>query len=79
LLNYRTISGSETFSDAGKIQFQVYLPEPASTGLVRTPSKPMSKPRGILEIMRFQWMILWRRLTQRVPTGFNNLPGINQS
>jgi hypothetical protein len=38
----------------------------------------MSKPRGILEIFRFQWLIFWRRITHQITDSFNHLPSLEQ-
>jgi len=73
-LSLRSTSGTETYPDAGSIQYQVYFPEPGNAYAASPAAKPMSRPRGILEIMRLQFAILRRRLTGQAPEGFSHLP-----
>jgi hypothetical protein len=75
-LGYRSSSGSENYPDAGQIRYQVYFPEPGKMYSYEPTAKPMSKPRGMMEIFRLQMSILWRKLTNRAPEGFSNLPQI---
>jgi hypothetical protein len=73
-LAYRATSGAENYPDAVSIQYQVYFPEPGNMYFHQPTAQPMSKPRGMMEIFRLKMSILWRRLTNRMPEGFTNLP-----
>lgn len=76
-LSYRSSSGTENYPNLGSISYKVYFPEPAAIHAQRMEnvplSKPMSKPRGILEIMRFQFKIFWRRFSGQQAESFHHL------
>jgi hypothetical protein len=81
-LPYRSSTGEENYPGTGPVSYKVYFPSPASVLEQHTAgkplSKPMSKPRGVLEIMRFQIKIFWRILSGQRAKIFNHLPHRSQ-
>jgi len=82
-LYFRSSSGTENYPHSDPISYKVYFPTPAPIHAQHTEekplSKPMSKPRGIIEIMRFMLKIFWRQLSGQAAKSFHHLPHKPQS
>ncbi|MEN8241897.1 MAG: DUF2652 domain-containing protein [Chloroflexota bacterium] len=77
-LSFRSSTGTEDYPHSGSVGYKVYFPTPAAIHPQHTEgkplSKPMSKPRGIIEIMRFMMKIFWRQLSGQLAESYHHLP-----
>lgn len=82
-LPYDSTSGTEVYPHSGSVDYKVYFPPPAEIQPQHNEdqplSKPMSKPRGILEAMRFMIKIFWRQFSGQTAESFHHLTDKPQS